>query len=328
MASLVIFPLIFTLFPRSYLDDISKNTYKYITVYFIAILSFNLISFFYHGLHYGQTIFIHYPTVNKIAQGPYNIHPIYLSVHICVALLFSFFIIRKLQSNYKRAAIIVFDIILIIFLFILLKKGPIIVLALVFLIFALFQRSKKVLYIALLVIILNVVAIMSIPEYRAKFSELVKIENVDSGGATSTNIRYSIYSIAIKKMLESPIIGYGIGDNKDVLLETYKKESPTLYKEKYNSHNQYISFMLAMGIIGLMVFLFFMSYNLVYAIRYNNQILILLILLYGLMMSFENILEREDGVIYFSFFIGFFALISYNEQINKSLPNSKMSDKQ
>ncbi|WP_179021467.1 O-antigen ligase family protein [Winogradskyella forsetii] len=323
MSSLVLFPLIFALFPKCYLNDIFINLYKYLTVYFIAILSFNLISFFYHGLHYGETIFIHYPTVNKIAQGPYNIHPIYLSIHICVALLFSFFIIRKLQSNYKRAAIILFDIILILFLFILLKKGPIIVLALVFLIFALFQRSKKVLYIALFVIILNVVAIMSIPEYRAKFSELVKIENVDSGGATSTNIRYSIYSIAIKKMIESPIIGYGIGDGKDVLLETYKEESPILYKEKYNSHNQYISFMLALGIIGLMVFLFFMSYNLVYAIRYNNQILILLLLLYGLMMSFENIMEREDGVIYFSFFIGFFALKSYNEKLNEKVLNGK-----
>ena len=70
-------------------------------------------------------------------------------------------------------------------------------------------------------------------------------------------------------------------------------------------------------------FLFFISYNLVYAIRYNNQILILLILLYGLMMSFENILEREDGVIYFGFFIGFFALLSYNEQLNKDIPKSK-----
>ena len=323
MASLIIFPLIFALFPRRYLEDVSKNFYKYITVYFFAVVLFNLVSFLYHGLHYGKTIFIHYPTVNRIAQGPYNIHPIYLSVHICVALLFSFFILRKLKSNYKRAAIIILDIILIIFLFILLKKGPVIVLAFVSLIFALFQRNKKVLYLALLVVILNVLAILSIPEYRSKFAELIKIEHVDSGGTTSSNIRYTIYSIAIKKMIESPIIGYGIGDNKDVLLEEYKKESQILYNEKYNSHNQYISFMLATGIIGLVAFLFFISYNLVYAIRYNNQILILLILLYGLIMSFENILEREDGVIYFSFFIGFFALLSYNEQLNKDTPNSK-----
>ena len=323
MASLIIFPFIFSSFPKHYLEKVFKNTHKYIAVYFIAVLSFNLISFFYHSLHYGKTIFIHYPTVNKIGQGPYNIHPIYLSIHICVAILFSFFLLKKLKSNYKKTVIIVFDFILLIFLFILLKKGPIIVLAFVSLIFVLFQSNKRLLYIALTVIILNIIAIMSISEYRIKFAELTKIENVEKGGITSTNIRYSIYSAAIPKMIESPLIGYGIGDNKDMLLEGLKEESPILYESRYNSHNQFISFTLAMGIIGFLSFLFFMSYNLVYAIRYNNQILILILILYTLMMSFENILEREDGVIYFSFFVSFFALKSYNEELNKVLPKIK-----
>lgn len=321
MASLAVFPLIFSIFPKHHLKGIKKNLHSYILIYYLAVLIFNLISFIYHSIHYGETIFIHYPTVNRIAQGGYNIHPIYLSIHICVALVFSFFLLKKYNSNFYRVLILISNILLLSFLFILLKKGPILVFLSITLIFALFQRNRKVLVIALFFIVLNVLAILSFDSYRNKFKELIKIENINDGGLTSTNIRYTIYNIAVEKIIESPIIGYGMGDSKDVLLETYKSESPELYQNKYNSHNQYISFALGMGVIGLIFFLIFMITKLIYAIRFNNQILILLILLYGMMMTFENILEREDAVIYFSFFLSFFSLLSTKKVIYKTSIN-------
>lgn len=326
MASLAVFPLIFSIFPKHHLKGIRKNLQSYILIYYLAVLIFNIISFIYHSIHYGETIFIHYPTVNRIAQGGYNIHPIYLSIHICVALVFSFFLLKKYKSNLYRVLILIGNILLLSFLFILLKKGPILVLLFITLIFAIFQKNKKILILALLIIALNVLAILSIEPYRNKFKELIKIESINDGGLTSTNIRYTIYNIAFEKIIESPIIGYGMGDSKDVLLETYKSESSELYENEYNSHNQYISFTLGMGVIGLIFFLIFMSSRLIYAIRFNNQILILLILLYGLMMTFENILERENGVIYFSFFLSFFSLLSakkvkYKPSINEISKN-------
>ena len=48
----------------------------------------------------------------------------------------------------------------------------------------------------------------------------------------------------------------------------------------------------------------------VYAIRYNNQLLILVLIFYGIVMFTENILEREDGVIYFALFLSFFSWFS------------------
>ena len=113
-----------------------------------------------------------------------------------------------------------------------------------------------------------------------------------------------------------------------LLLESLKKDSPILYEGKYNSHNQYISFTLSMGLIGLLTFLCFLCYNLTLAIRYDNQVLILLLIFYGLTMSFENILEREDGVIYFSFFIGYFALYTrytHSLELNKGTEKTERS---
>ena len=328
MASLIIFPMIFSLYPQTMIKKLQHNRNRYMIVFFGSVLLFNAISFIYHLGHHKSMIFIHYPTLNRIAQGAFNIHPIYLSMHICIALLFSFFIIIEVKSNYKKAVLIFLDFLLIGFLFILIKKGPVIVLGITFLLFLLFQRNKRLLYVGLAIMVINLVVISSIPEYREKFSELTKVDNVETGGITSTNIRYNIYKSSIKKIIESPLIGFGVGDHKDELLESLKKDSPILYEGKYNSHNQYISFTLSMGLIGLLTFLCFLCYNLTLAIRYDNQVLILLLIFYGLTMSFENILEREDGVIYFSFFIGYFALYTrytHSLELNKGTEKTERS---
>lgn len=321
MSSLIIFPLIFCLLPKSKINLIVKNKYNYMLVYVISVLVFNLSSMLYHIGHYKMSILTHFLTVNNIAQGPFNIHPIYLSLHIAVALLFSFFILQNFKSNYKRVGLIIIDFILVFFLLLLMKKGPIIAASIVLFLFVLFQKNRKILYVFAVILSLTFTIIISITEYRQKFSELTKIENISEGNFTSTNIRYSIYKFAVAKIVESPVLGYGIGDFNDVLIDGYKEGSDFLYEGRYNSHNQYFSFMLSLGIVGLLAILLMIFRNLIVAIRYDNQVVILLLIFYGLMMMFENILEREDGVIYFSFFIGFFSFLSFKNEYNTSSQN-------
>jgi len=62
------------------------------------------------------------------------------------------------------------------------------------------------------------------------------------------------------------------------------------------------------GGLGLLIsFLIFYGKNLMIALQSNNIYLILILIFYGVMMFFENILEREHGVIFFSLFLNFFA---------------------
>ena len=127
----------------------------------------------------------------------------------------------------------------------------------------------------------------------------------------STNIRYAIYTNAEEVIAESPLIGYGIGDYRDVLIDRYKvKGEDRLILGKYNAHNQYFSILLIGGVISLIVFLLTIGINLLYAVRFDNQLLILTLIFYGIVMFTENILEREHGVIFFSLFLNFFTLKS------------------
>ena len=119
MSSLVIFPLLFSIFPKDTIKTVNENRNRYLLIYIIVITVLNTLFFIYHLGHYKDTIFKHYMTVIRIAQGDYSIHPIYMSMHIAVSLLFSIFLLYKEKRTNRILLILFLDIVLLIFLFLL-----------------------------------------------------------------------------------------------------------------------------------------------------------------------------------------------------------------
>lgn len=312
-ASFLAFPFIFALTNFNERQSFFKDIDTYLWVFLISVFLFNTVAFigYYFTRFPFDELLIHFHTLLRVQSGKFNIHPIYLSMHCGVAILFSLYLLRKNTSKMRLVAIILMDIVLIAFLLLYAKKGPIIALFIILTLFVLFQQSKKYIIPYILVITGLVILIISIPNTRDKFIELFKIESLDQGNITSTNIRYTIYKSAQELITESPIMGYGVGDYKDQLINKYVvKKQDLLVQKRYNAHNQYFSLMLIGGLVLLLIFLSVLAFNLLYAIRFDNQILILLLILYGIVMFTENILEREQGIIFFAFFFNFFTLKS------------------
>ncbi len=313
MVSLLIFPFIFSLFKEEEGKTLFKKLHVFLTIYIIGVFIYNVVPFlWFYGTHYTwDGILTHFITLIRTQMGKFNIHPIYMSMHCSIAILFSFYILRGLKSKVKIAAVLGIDITLIFFLLLYAKKGPLIALIIVFSLFVVFQRKQKLLKPYLLAITTLIFLTIAIPKTRDRFVELLKIESLDEGGITSTNIRYTIYSTAQELIVASPLIGYGIGDYNDILREEYMKDDNTLLAErKYNAHNQYFSLLLMGGIPLLLAYIIMVGMNLIYAIRFNNQLLILFLVFYSIVMFTENILEREAGIIFFAFFLNFFGLKS------------------
>ncbi|WP_299675365.1 O-antigen ligase family protein [uncultured Dokdonia sp.] len=313
MSSLIVFPFVFAMLTKTEGKEIFKNLTTYLWIYVTGVFLFNVISFiwFFSTQYSFPEMMEHFGTVLRVKTGKYSIHPIYLSMHCSIAILFSFYILKELQSKIKIAVVLGMDITLVLFLLLYAKKGPLIALIIVFSLFVVFQRKQKLLKPYLLAVITLIVLTIAIPKTRDRFVELLKIEHLDKGEVTSTNIRYTIYDTAQRLILESPLLGYGIGDYNDALQEKYTQDGNTFLAErKYNAHNQYFSLLLIGGVICLVVFLCFTGINLIYAIRFNNQLLILLLIFYAIVMFTENILEREAGIIFFAFFLNFFSLKS------------------
>ena len=119
----------------------------------------------------------------------------------------------------------------------------------------------------------------------------------------SMDLRMAILTVGAKLFKESPIIGYGTGDIKDVLINGYKKENFIKgYDRKYNAHNQFLQFLLAFGLIGMIIFLIILIYPLLYAFFQKNYLYVYLILMLCFNFLFESMLETKAGVEFYAFF--------------------------
>lgn len=72
-------------------------------------------------------------------------------------------------------------------------------------------------------------------------------------------------------------------------------------RHTFNSHNQYVDYVLSSGIWGIIILLLMMIVPLVKAIKGKDPLLLSFIILISLCMLTENILSRHSGVIFYCF---------------------------
>ncbi|MFC0603407.1 O-antigen ligase family protein [Winogradskyella pulchriflava] len=319
--SLLVFPLVFYLIAGDK-ALFNKKTIHTVKLTFIISLVFFLIStftyfFFTEPFFTFKDTLEHYTNLVDIRISEYSIHSIYLSIYIGVAIIFSFSLFKgKNESDNMNIIIYFILLILIVFMAILNKKGPIISLGIlgVFLVIKNKFSYQRFIFISLTVMAL-VGLIVVLPRFNDenKFRELLEIgENRGS----STGLRLQIYECALQQIVKSPIVGHGWGDIKNVLNDCYLNDNRKLLLESnYNSHNQYLSILLSIGVLGFSAFLYYLFYIFKISKKEDSQILFFLILYFCLNMLTENILEREDGVILFAFFVNLFTFENSKTQI-------------
>jgi O-antigen ligase len=206
------------------------------------------------------------------------------------------------------------------------KKGPIIALLLVVAFLTLMFKNKN-LYVVFGIGTIGLISIIIFnPKVNERFSELLQVQDANEELANSTNIRYSIYQCVTDVIPQAGFFGYGVGDGKNKLVECYQKDAKFLAENRYNSHNQFLGLILNVGFLGLFAFAIFLFYHLLKAFRKKNYLLIALLLFYSIVMFSENILERENGILFFAFFINLFLMWDYvmEKRSNKGTPINKI----
>jgi O-antigen ligase len=310
---LLIFPVGFFLLKdnkyiyRSKLFTIGKLLFYFSTL--ILFISIFLV-FYYRGF-VTENFFLNYSYRIIFQLGKFSMHPIYASIVTLIALIFSISLFKIKSYKY---VIIFGNILLTINLFLLSRKSAIIIMCLLFLGFFLFNKKIKSnlkMFFSLFIALFLIVTIKFIPDISNRFNDLYSL--LDANKSTSTNLRLNLINLSIDAIKEKPFLGYGIGDTKDVLSELEKQYD--FFKGKYyNTHNQFLGFLISTGFLGLFIFLLFLFKNWKSAILGGYEQLSI-IFLFVSFMFIENILERQNGVIFFSFFINYFSF--YNE-VNKS----------
>lgn len=132
----------------------------------------------------------------------------------------------------------------------------------------------------------------------------VQSEQSDQGSIAA---RLKIWESSVGLIRENFWTGTGTGDVQEELRMLYERNNLHYALSKnLNAHNQYLQTLLATGIAGLLLlmmvfFLPFMNYR-----RDKDYLALAFLFIVALNSLTEAILEREAGVLWFSFFYGMF----------------------
>lgn len=244
-----------------------------------------------------------------------NQHPIYTSIFISITILIVFCVRINIRTVKGLLFDVFFLLILIITLLLLSRKGPIISL-LISLICLVLTNLKKigVKKIGVFLIVIGCLLALMFSPLKSRFKEVFRTTTysvIDKNNSTS--LRFGIYNCAIRKIREAPIFGYGLGDVQVELDKCYHQNAPILTEITYNSHNQYLSYFLSSGIFGFLLLFFVMLKSIIDSIRNKNVLLLSISVFFAVCMLFENILERQSGVIVFSFYMCLFSFYNFSK---------------
>lgn len=310
MLPIATFPFIFLVNKENLLQK--KNTNKFIFIYITSIL-FYLI---YLNLFVYKALFIKGLDIVQIRdsfEAATKVHGTYFSMWIGFAVVLLLF--KMQEYKHQKLFLIPVSILLIFFLNwqnIIAARMPFFV-TILFLVLFLLKNNIKLLIFILALIVGTLFILPKNNFYTERFERLKKYDFTFPKGEYSTNwpnispeqIRNGIYYCSFLKIREAPIFGYGIGDADDQLQKCYDCEftdTDTYKVLKYNSHNQYLNFILVSGILGILIIVFFQFKIIKIALKNKNILYIYFIFYIILNISFENVLHRQDGVMFFGFF--------------------------
>ena len=110
---------------------------------------------------------------------------------------------------------------------------------------------------------------------------------------------------------ESPVIGHGSGSEVALLKEKYYAHKYyNSYVNELNAHNQFLSFTITTGIIGLVIFLLVLLAGFITAIRSKDMVYCSFLVIITTVSFSENILDANKGIFFFAFFYSLFYLVS------------------
>ena len=249
-------------------------------------------------------------------------HSSYFALYLSFSIAYLFFKLDAENSLFTKRNVAIFSLIfffIMVVIFLNSRAGMIGlgVSFLFFLVYVILEKRLKLFYFLMSIFLMTSLFVFTTSNQI--FNRFKAINNetvtVSTSNINTMDLRMAILTIGFDLFKESPVIGYGTGDIKDVLVEGYKKENFIKgYDRKYNCHNQFLQFLLAFGIIGLLVFLVSLVYPMFFAFFKKNYLYVFLILMLCFNFLFESMLETKAGVEFYAFFNALLIGVSYKKR--------------
>lgn len=238
-------------------------------------------------------------------------HPIYFSLLIAMGLLLLFH--NPFKSNVLN---VVFVVLMVFGLLTASSKGVIIAISIIF-VLIIFQRikNKAKAGFALILFFVGLGILTYLSPLKVRIDEIIenKYKYPEGVHYNSINLRTAIYNCSVSLIPRSGLIGFSPADLQKELNACYKKFDTSAFNGKnYNTHNQYIDYLLSFGLLGLLFIVLVFYRYLQIAMKNKDKLYLNFLVFFYIVFLTENILVRNTGIVLFSTFNCLFAYYSLN----------------
>jgi O-antigen ligase len=243
-------------------------------------------------------------------------HPSYFMIYLNLSMLFILY--QLFWDKEKKKSMRNFYVVLLFFqliiLFLLSGRTAMAVSMLTLLIYGAVLARKKMLSmkdarIFLSLIVVSVVFQLAMLKYYNRYDQIANvIKEPDAKEENSTSIRYNIWKISVDLISDHPFIGVGVGDLKEELVKKYQEYNYEYgIRTRISPHNQFLHTAVILGLIGAGGLLYLLACAFMIAWRNGDWLYLLFIIITFLNCMTESILERQAGILFFTFINSLFA---------------------
>jgi O-antigen ligase len=163
--------------------------------------------------------------------------------------------------------------------------------------------------------LLAIIGVFNIKSFKERLITNLQADLSSPKAEDRFDPRLARWDAAYELIRKSPVIGYGSGTEISLLHEVYfKKKYYNSFLNRLNAHNQYLSFLLKSGIIGLLVYLGTLAFGFKSALANKDMLFFSFMMVITFVSFSENFLDVEKGVIFYAFFFSFFSFSNDPEQ--------------
>lgn len=167
-----------------------------------------------------------------------------------------------------------------------------------------------------------ITGILNLDAFKERYVVELKEDLSRSTITETTDPRLARWGVAMELVGKSPIIGYGTGSEIGLLHEQFfQKKLYSSYLNNLNAHNQYLSFLLQSGVLGLLVYLAGLSYGFKIAFRKKDLHFFTFLALMAVVSVSENMLDVDKGIFFYAFFFSFF-VFGHEEKKTRQIPEN------
>jgi hypothetical protein len=121
---------------------------------------------------------------------------------------------------------------------------------------------------------------------------------------SNVKARYETWAASRELIKRHPLLGVGIGDERDSLVHTYKNTGDTLaVRNRFDAHSQYYQFWINSGVLSFVCFVLLLISELYKSVQNTNLLMVAFIYTFGVLCISETTMNAQITRMFFLFFI-------------------------